>query len=223
MKNITLAIGATTFAAGLISIACIAGCAINEKAAEQTASPVITQYVSNESIAVATVETEFNKDPDGFGLTGSDYGERTEEDMMRDEMNAGYTGSDYGERTEEEMAEDDKRAAQAEAENKKANTAAKTTKKTTAKTTAAKKVLTGRDYGERTEAEMAEDDKKAAQVEAENEKYGINQPEAVEETVNTDPDGYGLTGRDYGERSEEDMMRDEMNNGYTGADYGENA
>ena len=30
-------------------------------------------------------------------LTGRDYGERTEEDMMHDEMNAGLTGRDYGE------------------------------------------------------------------------------------------------------------------------------
>ncbi|MBR2523666.1 MAG: hypothetical protein IKE53_04415 [Clostridiales bacterium] len=162
--------------------------------------------------------SEWGLPEDTSGLTGADYGERSEEDMMRDEMNNGYSGSDYGEMSEDELNSGEGNNAgftgrdygeldPDEMANGNGNLAITNTNTNRNNNTAAgnggtgsNSGLTGRDYGERTEEELAQD---GIYID-----YG-------------EGNNAGYTGRDYGERTEEDMMRDEMNNGYTGRDYGE--
>ena len=155
-------------------------------------------------------EEDMMRDEMNDGLTGADYGERSEEELEREEMNNGLTGADYGERTEAEMAADDARASANASSNNNSNS---NSTNTVANTTNNNSNLTGRDYGERTEEDMMQDDMNNGYTGRD---YGELTEEEMREIMNDT-----LTGRDYGERTEEDMMHDEMNAGLTGRDYGE--
>ena len=90
-KVIAIAVTATV----AITAVAIGFNALKAKGAQKTEQTVTIQLNQNsveETVLANQAVIEKNS-----GLTGADYGERTEEEMMRDEMNAGYTGADYGE------------------------------------------------------------------------------------------------------------------------------
>jgi hypothetical protein len=103
-KVIAIAVTATV-AITAVAIGINALKAKGAKKTEQTVTIQLNQNSVEETVLANQAVIEKNS-----GLTGADYGERTEEEMMRDEMNAGYTGADYGERTEEEMMRDEMNA-----------------------------------------------------------------------------------------------------------------